>query len=35
MVALDRLPTPAEMIAHLDRHVAGQERAKRLLAAAV
>ncbi len=35
MVALDRLPTPAEMIAHLDRHVAGQERAKKLLATAV
>ncbi|MBI5170355.1 MAG: AAA family ATPase [Candidatus Eisenbacteria bacterium] len=35
MVALDRLPTPSEMIAHLDRHVAGQERAKRLLTTAV
>ncbi len=35
MVALDRLPTPAEMVRHLDVHVAGQERAKRDLAAAV
>ena len=35
MVALERLPSPSEMIAHLDRHVAGQERAKKLLATAV
>jgi len=35
MVALDRLPTPAEMVAHLDRHVAGQPRAKRDLSVAV
>jgi ATP-dependent Clp protease ATP-binding subunit ClpX len=35
MVALDRLPTPSQMKAYLDRHVAGQERAKRSLAAAV
>ncbi len=35
MVALDRLPTPAEMMRHLDRRVVGQTRAKRELAAAI
>lgn len=35
MVALDRLPTPSEIVSYLDRHVAGQERAKRSLAGAV
>lgn len=35
MVALDRLPTPTDMVAHLDRFVVGQARAKRALATAV
>ncbi len=35
MVALDRLPTPAQMMRHLDGRVAGQERAQRALTAAV
>lgn len=35
MVALDRLPTPSELVAHLDRHVVGQAEAKRALASAV
>ena len=35
MVALDRLPTPSDMVGHLDRFVVGQARAKRDLATAV
>ena len=35
MVAIARIPTAPELVAHLDRHVVGQRRAKRRLAMAV
>ena len=35
MVTLASIPTPPELVAHLDRHVVGQHRAKRRLAMAV
>jgi ATP-dependent Clp protease ATP-binding subunit ClpX len=35
MVAVARIPTAPELVAHLDRHVVGQRRAKRRLAMAV